>query len=100
MIVLTLFFSNDSWNTSIYGEVNPFRPTAAQKEAAKRQADFYTEVWMDQQVKLYNEYLVSANCTSFACRKRAFDRSIEDATGSSMCNLNNGAAAWFWFTGQ
>ncbi|KAG7345566.1 ion channel [Nitzschia inconspicua] len=86
------------WNMSTYGEVNPFRATAAQIEASDRQAAFYADVWKADQVRLYEQYLSEANCSTVECRNKAYSRSIDDATGSSMCDLNNGAAAWFWFT--
>lgn len=95
-----LFFVVGSWNSSIYGDVNPFRATEAQIEAAKRQPVFYTNVWKADQMRLYDQYLADANCTTIDCQKTAYNRSIDEATGSSMCDLNNGAAAWFWFTGE
>jgi hypothetical protein len=89
-----------SWNTALYGEVNPFRANAAQIEAANRQSDFYTEFWKEDQRRLYEQYLLDANCTTVDCRKEAFDRSTDDATLSSMCDSNNASAAWFWFTSE
>jgi hypothetical protein len=65
--------------------------------AAENQGEFYSEMWRSDQARLYDQFLMDANCTEFDCRKDAFDRSIKDATGSSMCNVNIGASAWFWF---
>jgi hypothetical protein len=86
------------WNISLYGEPNPFRANPGQLEAAGRQDLFYEESWKRDQAGLYDQYLLVANCTTFECRKLAFDRSVENATGRDMCRLNNGASAWFFFT--
>jgi hypothetical protein len=65
--------------------------------AAENQGEFYSEIWRSDQARLYDQFLMDVNCTEFDCRKDAFDLSIKDATGSSMCNVNIGASAWFWF---
>ena len=86
------------WNITIYGNQNPFKATNAMVTAAENQGEFYSEMWRSDQAHLFDQYLIDANCTDSDCRKDAFDRSIKDATGSSMCNVNIGASAWFWFT--
>jgi hypothetical protein len=86
------------WNTTIFGNLNPFKATNSMMNAADNQDKFYSEMWRSDQARLYDQYLINSNCTEFDCRKDAFDQSVKDATGSSMCSVNIGASAWFWFT--
>jgi hypothetical protein len=86
-----------SWNTTVYGSVNPFRATKAMIAAAENQTEFYAGMWRADRLRLYHQYLADANCTDSGCQRVALDRSVSDATGSAYCGINNGASAWFWF---
>lgn len=86
------------WNTTIYGDVNPMYPDKAQLSAAVNQSQFYYDSWKSNQTALYYEYLLEKNITDTSYfDKDAFDRSVEDATGETMCGCNKAASAWFWF---
>ncbi len=86
------------WNTTIYGDVNPMYPDKAQLSAAVNQSQFYYDSWKHNQTALYYEYLLEKNITDGEYfDKDAFDRSVEDATGETMCGCNVAASAWFWF---
>ena len=82
--------------------MNPFVPSLEQVQAAGNQSDFYMYVWGKDQASLQAHYLQLLNCSDddSACRSDAFNRSINEATGSGSCSLNAGGTAWFWFTGE
>ena len=42
--------------------------------------------------------MLDQNCTNGAsCQQKIYELSVRDATGSTMCAINKGASAWFWF---
>lgn len=85
------------WNTTLYGDVNPIFPSNEQLNAAADQTTFFIESWELNQTALYGEFLIDDNCVTVSCQREAHDKSIEQATGSTMCDINKGASAWFWF---
>jgi hypothetical protein len=82
--------------------MNPFVPNLEQIQAARNQSDFYIAAWEEDRASLQADYLEQLNCSDIDshCRSDAFNRSINEATGSSFCSLNTGGSAWFWFTGN
>jgi len=72
----------------------------------ENQVAFYSKMWNDDQQQLYETYLSAyeSNSTSdgngidLADRIRAYQRSLEEATGRGLCIANSPASAWFWFT--
>jgi hypothetical protein len=86
------------WNTTELGTVNPLYANSIHLEAAGNQIDFYDEMWFLDQQQLYQQYLNDSNCTSdVSCQKEAHEKSVVDATGADMCDINVGGSAWFWF---
>ena len=86
------------WNTTELGDVNPFYANNSQVEAATHQEEFYYKSWKRNQTSLYNRYMLDQNCTNGAsCQQKIYELSVRDATGSTMCAINKGASAWFWF---
>lgn len=87
------------WNTTELDDVNPYFPTKDQLKAASSQEDFYFRSWKLNQTMLYEQYMLESNCTNvlLPCQQEAYNRSVEEATGSTMCDINLGASAWFWF---
>jgi len=83
------------WNTDKLGDVNPWLPDKDQLRASGDQEDFYSTSWNLNQTSLYENF--SKGCTNPTCRKEAVGRSVNQATGAAMCNVNQGASAWFWF---
>ena len=81
------------WNTTTYGNVNPFFPNKKQLKAAVNQPEFFYDTWKLNQTALYKQYLLEENITD----QEAFDRSIEYASGEAMCGINRPTSAWFWF---
>lgn len=87
------------WDTTIYGNVNPWYPSEKQLTASKNQAEFYAEFWKINQNKLYEQNL-EQNCKNnldTSCHDVALEQSMAKATGSEICATNKGASAWFWF---
>lgn len=84
------------WNTTELGHVNPFLATRSQLDASGEQADFYAMMWMNDQKMKYKQYIDEAECQSLSCRKDAHAKSVAEATGADMCDINKGATAWFW----
>jgi len=86
------------WDTNTYGDVNPTFPTNAQLSAAVNQSQFYYDSWRVNQTAYYKEYMSEKNVMDESVfDKDAYDKSVEMATGESMCDVNRGASAWFWF---
>ena len=102
IVYLTFVLLYDSFLVWFNKGMNPFVPTLDQVQAAGNQSDFYMYVWENDQASLQAHYLQQFNCSDddSACRSDAFNRSINEATGSGSCSLNTGGTAWFWFTGE
>ena len=83
------------WDNNTLGDVNPFYPTDAQLKAASEQEEFYFESWKLDQTRLYEKY--NESCTNDSCQQEAYNNSVNNATGATMCDINKGASAWFWF---
>jgi hypothetical protein len=94
------------WNTTLYGGMNPLRPSSEQIGAADIQSDYYYQVWKHDQERLYDQYVVDYNCSSDRidhdnnryngeCNTMALNQSIMDATGSWSCSENIGGSSWF-----
>ena len=91
------------WNNTEYGSSNPIAATKDQVAASNNQSEFYAQVWHQSQSALYEKYVQEYNCTSdgdLECIGEALSQSSMEATGSSACEVNTGASAWFWFTGK
>ncbi|KAL3909745.1 MAG: hypothetical protein SGARI_002445, partial [Bacillariaceae sp.] len=76
------------WNSTLYGGLNPFRATKEQINATTHQEEFYHHSWQLEQEQLYNQYLEAQTCTDddLECIDDAFDRSVDEATGSGYCS--------------
>jgi uncharacterized protein YycO len=78
------------------GGVNPFGATQDQVAASNNQSDFYVEAWQQDQDRIYQQYLNDFDCGNstltddIVCREDAFNRSINEATGSEFCSVNTG----------
>ena len=65
----------------------------------KAQAQYFTNVWNEDQQTLYNESYqehLALNYTPVEARIKAFELSVAEATGGTGCKENVAAAAWFW----
>ena len=70
------------------------------------QQELYSSTWWADQDQLYeqylSEYLSSGNVTgrlnTTRAERLAYQRSVQDATGGTTCELNAAASGWFWFT--
>ncbi len=86
------------WDTEIYGDVNPPFADKAQLSAAVNQSQFFYDSWKLNQTAYYEQYRREKNITDESVfDKDAYDKSVENATGESMCDVNRAASAWFWF---
>jgi len=85
------------WNITLLGDVNPWFPNTEHLVAATNQSQFFEASWNENQTKLFNQYKDEENCSNATCEKVIHDRSVREATGATMCGINKGASAWFWF---
>jgi hypothetical protein len=90
------------WNTTLYGDTNPFRATSEQIAAADNQTDYFFEAWKLDQERLIKLYLTEYSCdgTDLNCVAEAYNQSVSEASGSWSCGENTGGSSWFWFTGM
>jgi hypothetical protein len=88
------------WNVSSLGFFPVWSPTKGQLTAAQNQAEFYNMIWRADQERLYEEYKEEANDSAGGriSRLKAFQLSVQDATGRHDCTENISGSAWFWFT--
>ena len=72
--------------------------------AAQSQEVFYEESWNQDFEYWLDLYLAQAeesggNITAVE-RQEAFDKALQQATGSGGCKANRAGTSWFFFTGE
>ena len=83
-------------------EVNGI-PSTAQVIAAQRQEIFYRNVWEQDFQYWHDVYLEEAESSkggnlTIDEKQEAFEKALEQATGSGGCQSNRAGTSWFFFT--